>query len=140
MCLMGLGRFWAKFQLVMAHIQSMLLNGSGMRGSGTGDGEPSPSPLDPMGIGFPPFSSPWGIKSPHPCPLIGKFPTENQGSGPRCHLEAGGHVSRAWFCGVVCCPVWLQKFSWSTGFFPPLATSFLFSIKCHKLVHCTSNK
>ena len=55
MCLMGLRRFWAKFQLVMAHIQSMLLNGSGMRGSGTGDGEPSPSPLDPMGIDFPRF-------------------------------------------------------------------------------------
>ena len=87
MCLMGLGRFWAKFQLVMAHIQSMLLNVSGMRGSGTGDGEPSPSPLDPMGIDFPPFSSPWGIKSPHPRPLIGEFPTGNRGSGPRCHLE-----------------------------------------------------
>jgi len=74
----------------MAHIQSMLLNGSGMRGSGTGDGEPSPSPLDPMGIDFPPFSSTWRIKSPHPRPLIGEFPTGNRGSGPRCHLESEG--------------------------------------------------
>jgi len=83
MCLMGLGRFGLNFT---ARIRSILLNGVGMRGSGTGDGEPSPYPPDPTGIDFLRFSSPWGIKSPHPCPLIGEFPMGNQGSGPRCHL------------------------------------------------------
>ena len=80
MCLMGLGRFGLNFT---ARIRSILLNRVGMRGSGTGDGEPSPYSPDLTGIDFLPFSSPRGIKSPHPRPLIGEFPTGNQGFGPR---------------------------------------------------------
>ena len=91
MCLMGLGRFGLNFT---ARIRSILLNRVGMRGSGTGDGEPSPYPPDPTGIDFLPLSSPRGIKSPHPRPLIGEFATGNQDRVPvaifRCLCRRSG--------------------------------------------------
>jgi hypothetical protein len=46
-----------------------------------------PRPRLPVEKEFPPYTSMWGKKLPHPHPLMEKLPLENWGSGPHCHLQ-----------------------------------------------------